>query len=67
MTQIIALHKNELARLLGITTRTMAIWLNDRYYSELVKLGYQKNQKVLLPSQVRFITGKLDVSTNETV
>lgn len=65
MSKVIALHKNEIARLCGVSTRTIRIWLNVRYYDELVKLGYTKRQKVLLPQQVTFLIGKLDIDTND--
>lgn len=65
MSKTIALHKNEIARLCGVSTRTIGIWLNVRYYDDLVKLGYTKRQKVLLPQQVTFLIGKLDIDTNE--
>lgn len=67
MTKVIALHKNEIARLCGVSTRTITVWLNVRYYDELVKLGYTKRQKVLLPQQVTFLIGKLDIDTKEQV
>ncbi|NJK98342.1 MAG: DUF4248 domain-containing protein [Bacteroidales bacterium] len=63
--KVITLHKNELARLCGVTTRTISVWLNIRYYEDLKKLGYTKSQKVLLPQQVTFIIGKLDIDTND--
>lgn len=63
---VITLTKTQLANLCGVTTKTISCWLNVRYFPELEKLGYQKNQKVLLPRQVQFLCGKLDVQTEET-
>jgi len=57
----LTLTKTEMARLCGVTTETLRTWLNVRYYSDLEKLGYTKNQKVLLPRQVEYLCGKLDL------
>jgi len=57
----LTLTKTEMARLCGVTTETLRTWLNVRYYSDLEKLGYTKNQKVLLPRQVEYLCGKLDI------
>jgi transcriptional regulator with XRE-family HTH domain len=54
------LYKYQLADRLGVSTRTLSRWLNSMYYEQLKKLGYHKNQKYLLPDQVRFLQGKLD-------
>jgi hypothetical protein len=62
---VICLTKTQLAGLCGVTTKTISVWLNVRYFPELEKLGYQKTQKVLLPRQVEFICGKLDVQPEE--
>jgi len=56
-----SLHKCELAEKLGIHVSTLSIWLNKRYFRELSRLGYKKNQKILLPSQVSFLCEKLVV------
>jgi hypothetical protein len=40
-------------------------WLNIRFYDDLQKLGYQKNQKVLLPKQIEFIVGKLNIELSD--
>lgn len=57
----LTLTKTELAALCGVTTETVRTWLNVRYYSDLEKLGYSKTQKVLLPKQVEYLCGKLDI------
>lgn len=55
------LYKYELARELGICSRTLATWLNVRYYAELVKLGYTKKQKYLNRAQLNYLSCKLDL------
>ena len=47
--------KAQIAELYEITTRTLANYLNKRYYSELQKVGYRKNAKILTPNEIRKI------------
>jgi hypothetical protein len=63
----ISLTKKELATLCRVTSKTICIWLNYRYLDDLKKLGYTKNQKVLLPRQVEFLVGKLDIDTSDFI
>lgn len=53
------LTKCELAILCGVSRSTLHDWMNHRYFEELKKLGYQKNQRILLPLQVKFLFEKL--------
>ena len=55
------LTKCELAEKCGVSVSTIREWLNIRYYPELKKMGYQKDQKILLPPQVKFIIERLVV------
>ena len=55
------LYKYQLALELGISSRTLATWLNVRYYAELVKLGYIKQQKYLNRAQLNYLSSKLDL------
>jgi len=45
------LYKSELALLLGVSTRTLCRWMNFVYFEKLEKEGYDRNQKIVLPSQ----------------
>lgn len=51
--------KFELACLAGVSMSTLQNWCNVRYFSELKKIGYSKNQKILLPPQVKFLFERL--------
>lgn len=51
--------KFELAVLAGVSCCTLQTWCNRRYYEELKKLGYRKNQRILLPAQVKFLFERL--------
>lgn len=53
------MSKCELAILAGVSSSTLQNWTNRRYYDELKKLGYYKNQKLLLPCQVKFLFERL--------
>jgi len=55
------LTKCELAILCGVSSTTLHRWMNVRYYEELKKLGYRKNQIILLPPQVKFLIERLVV------
>jgi hypothetical protein len=62
-----SLTKKELALVCRVTSKTISQWLNKRYYNDLQKIGYTKNQKVLLPRQVEFLVGKLDIDTSDFI
>ena len=51
--------KCELAILAQVSNSTLQNWMNRRYFAELQKLGYVKNQKILLPCQVKFLFERL--------
>lgn len=65
--QLLTLSKKQLASLLNVSSWTIGVWLNHRYYEDLKKLGYIKSQKILLPKQVEYIVGKLDIDINDTL
>jgi transposase len=54
------LNKNEVAAILQISSNTLRIWLNSRYYDELKILGYRKTQKKLNPKQINYLIQKID-------
>jgi transcriptional regulator with XRE-family HTH domain len=59
------MSKSELAEKCGVSISTIQKWLNKRYYLQLQKLGYQKNQRILLPGQVRYLIEVLVVIEDE--
>jgi hypothetical protein len=65
MSRIITLSKSELARLCNVSTQTIGTWCNKRYFEDLKKLGYNKNQRILLPEQLKFLIGTLDIDTKD--
>ena len=54
-----SVSKIEIARLLAIDSKTLATYCNVRYYDELKKIGYEKNQKKFTPVQVNYLKEKL--------
>jgi len=48
--------------MLNISPATLRKWLNIRYYDELAKLDYSKNQQILTPKQLNFLAEKVDLS-----
>lgn len=52
-----AMYKCELARLAGVSLRTLSKWLKDNE-QELYKLGYKKNDHILTPKIVKFLKDK---------
>ncbi|NOY50452.1 MAG: DUF4248 domain-containing protein [Chlorobi bacterium] len=54
--------KIEVAMMLNISPATLRKWLNIRYYDELAKLDYSKNQQILTPKQLNFLAEKVDLS-----
>ncbi|MDD5358591.1 MAG: hypothetical protein PHX80_05550 [Candidatus Nanoarchaeia archaeon] len=63
----ISLTKKELGQILRVSHTTIDRWLNHRYFNDLKALGYVKNQKVLMPKQVEYLIGKLDIDTSELI
>lgn len=60
-----AMHKKELAKILGVSIRTLRYWLNVTYFSELEQVGYIKTQKFLTPKQVSFLYDRLVITSDE--
>jgi len=57
-----ALHKNEFARIAGVTPRTFRTWINNPNVLEKLKeTGYFKRQKILTPRQVQILCTHLVV------
>jgi len=54
--------KSELAVLCNVSGSTLQTWLNRRYYDELSKLGYRKNQRILLPPIVKWLFERLVIT-----
>ncbi len=48
-------YKYEIAAELGISSRTLAYYLNVTWYNQLKELNYTKTQKLLLPIHIDFI------------
>ena len=59
------LTKKQLGQILKVSGKTVGNWLNKRYYNQLKELGYTKEQRILLPKQVEFLFGTLDIDTDE--
>jgi Asp-tRNA(Asn)/Glu-tRNA(Gln) amidotransferase B subunit len=57
--------KKEVCRLLDISPRTLANWMNVRYYQELRELGYTPNQKLLTPAQLNYLADKIGLDREE--
>lgn len=53
------MYKYEIAERIGISRGRFSYWLNVLYFDELVKIGYDKNQKYLTPSQIDYLKTKL--------
>ena len=53
------LSKKELRLQSGLSETTFRQYLNVRYYNELKTLGYNKNQKILSPAQIKFLRERL--------
>lgn len=62
---ILSMTKKELRIICRISQKTLHLWLNVIYFEELQKLGYRKNQKILMPKQVEYILGKQDISLKD--
>ncbi len=57
--------KKQLRILLNVSASTLKNWLNKRYYEDLVKLGYRKNDRILIPKVLKYLHEKLDISIND--
>jgi len=58
------LGKGEVAKMLNVCPATLGNWLNNKYYTELKLLGYQKWQHILTPKQLNFLQSKIDIQPN---
>jgi hypothetical protein len=54
--------KKELRIMAGISKNTFRRYMNDLYFTELQKLGYEKKQKILSPQQSKFLIEKLVIT-----
>jgi len=55
-----SISKSELASAMSISQSTLRYYLNNLWYSDLKKEGYQKRQKILSPKQVAVIKSRWD-------
>lgn len=55
-----SLYKYEVANKLDVSMQTLRKWLNERYYKDLYKLGYRKNDRRLNPRVLSYLFIKLD-------
>ena len=62
---ITRITKEELANLLEVSGRTLAIYLNKKYIDELTPLGYERNQHYVNQSVFVFIVSKMAVNMDE--
>jgi hypothetical protein len=51
--------KKELRIMAGVSHNTLRRYMNDVYFIELQKLGYEKKQKILTGEQYKFLADKL--------
>jgi hypothetical protein len=59
MAKPTSLTKKEVRLDLGISKTTMHNWLNIKYYDELVKVGYVKNNNILIPAVLNVLWLKI--------
>lgn len=62
MEEATVITKKELRQKLEVSQRTLSRWLNYRYYAELQKRGYYRNQKILTPSQYSVVKDLLVIN-----
>ncbi len=55
-----AYYKYEIAAFIGISKNTFSRWINQNYYDQLSKAGYNKNQKYLTWSQILILNNIID-------
>lgn len=67
MTFTKTLNKNEICRMLNVSSSTLAVYLNKRYISDLQTIGYKKTQKQLTPRQLNYLKDKIGLSPEEEV
>ena len=51
--------KSELAEKCGVSSGTVQKWCNVDFFDELVKLGYNKNQRIFTPRQTQFLRSNI--------
>lgn len=51
--------KQDICQEIGISSSTLQMYMNRKWYEELHKLGYEKRQKILTAPQVKYIYNKL--------
>lgn len=61
-----AYTKYEVTCMLKVTSQTLAYWLNIKYYSDLKKLGYIKDEKILNPKILNYLRDKIDLQPPDT-
>lgn len=60
-----SLLKYQVAELLGISASTLSHYLNNKYYDELARLGYEKNQKILTPRILNYLSDRIGLTNDE--
>lgn len=60
-----SLLKYQVAELLGISASTLSYYLNNKYYDELARLGYEKNQKILTPRILNYLSDRIGLTNDE--
>lgn len=64
-TDFAPMTKKDYAKRVGISERTLRYYLNNRYFSELEKMGYSRKQRKLSAIIVAYLDKKLVVTPNE--
>jgi len=59
------ISKSEIAKMIGISVRTLSYLLNVRFYEKMVSMDYSKRQKQLTPAQVRWLDKELAFWEND--
>jgi len=59
------ISKSELCSELKVSDKTLAAWLNKRYFKALKKVGYIKNQKILTPAQLNVLIDVLGINPED--
>jgi hypothetical protein len=63
--RVYSMTKAQLALLLGVSGKTVGKYLNVLYYEQMKQLGYYKRQKILMPKQIEFLIGHLDIDVSD--
>ncbi len=66
MCQIKPEYKYIIAQRIGITQSTLRRMLNVQWYEALKETGYKKQQKLLMPIQIRYLYEKIGFDPSET-